>query len=122
MICMFNGISSVDDLPKYEQYDDDHEAETEVDCSEKPIACHWQEKDQLSFRYDNQPVPSSHDSDGEETENLRVSEITLPICFSYLRFLKRNSRPVVNSEHINSYDQSIDDTIKDMEVVLNLES
>jgi hypothetical protein len=33
--------------------------------------------------------------------------------------MKRNSRPVVNSEHINSSDQSIDDTIKDMEVVLN---
>jgi hypothetical protein len=41
MICMFNGISSVDDLPKYDQYDDDHEAEIEVVCSEKPTACHW---------------------------------------------------------------------------------
>jgi hypothetical protein len=43
MICMFNGISSMDDLPKCDQYDDDHEAEIEVDCSEKPTACHWQE-------------------------------------------------------------------------------
>jgi hypothetical protein len=33
MICMFNGISSMDDLPKYDQYDDDHEAEIEVDYS-----------------------------------------------------------------------------------------
>jgi hypothetical protein len=33
--------------------------------------------------------------------------------------MKRNSRPVVNSEDINSSDQSIDDTIKDMEAVLN---
>jgi hypothetical protein len=31
MICMFNGISSMDDLPKCDQYDDDHEAEIEVD-------------------------------------------------------------------------------------------
>jgi hypothetical protein len=30
MICMFNGISSMDDLPKCDQYDDDHEAEIEV--------------------------------------------------------------------------------------------
>jgi hypothetical protein len=41
MICMFNGISSMDDLPKYDQYDDDHEAEIEVVCLEKSAACHW---------------------------------------------------------------------------------
>jgi hypothetical protein len=43
----------------------------------------------------------------------------LPICFSSLQFLKRNSRSVVNSEDRDVSDQSIDDTIKDMEVVLN---
>ena len=40
MICMFNGISSMDDLPKCDQYDDDHEAKIEVVCSKKPTACH----------------------------------------------------------------------------------
>jgi hypothetical protein len=35
MIFMFNGISSMDDLPKCDQYDDDHEAEIEVDYSKK---------------------------------------------------------------------------------------
>jgi hypothetical protein len=46
----------------------------------------------------------------------------LPLCFSSFQFLKRNSRPVVNSEDKNSSDQSVDDAIKDMEVVLNPES
>jgi hypothetical protein len=122
MICMFNGISSMDDLPKCDQYDDDHEAEIEVVCSKKLTACHWQEGDHLQFRCDNQPMHNSHDSDEEETENLRVSEDTLPLCFSSFQFLKRNSRSVVNSEDKNSSDQSIDDAIKDMEVVLNPES
>jgi hypothetical protein len=122
MICMFNGISSMDDLPKCDQYDDDHEAEIEVDCSKKSAACHWQEEDHLQFRCDNQSMHNSHDSDEEETENLRVSEDTLPLCFSSFQFLKRNSRPVVNSEDRNSSDQSIDDAIKDMEAVLNPES
>jgi hypothetical protein len=67
-------------------------------------------------------VHNSHDSDEEETENLRVSEDTLPLCFSSFQFLKRNSRSVVNSEDRNSSDQSIDDAIKDMEAVLNPES
>jgi hypothetical protein len=122
MICMFNGISSVDDLPKCDQYDDDHEAEIEVVCSKKPAACHWQEGNHLQFRCDNQPVHNSHDNDEEETKNLRVSEDTLPLCFSSFQFLKRNSRSVVNSEDRNSSDQSIDDAIKYMEAILNPES
>jgi hypothetical protein len=43
----------------------------------------------------------------------------LPLCFSSFQFLKRNSRPVVNSEDKNFSDQSVEDTIVDMEVVLN---
>jgi hypothetical protein len=122
MICMFNGISPLDDLPKCDQYDDDNEAETEVFYSKKPATCHWQDEDHLQFRCDNQPLHNSHDSDEEETENLRVSEDTLPLCFSSFQFMKRNSRSVVNSEDRNSSDQSIDDAIKDMEVVLNPKS
>jgi hypothetical protein len=121
MICMFNGISSEDDLPKYDQYDDDHEAKIEVVCSKKPGACHWKEGDHLQFRCDNHLMHNSHDSDEEEIENLRVSENTLPLCFSSFQFLKRNSRLVVNSEDRNSSDQSVDDAIKDMEVVQNPE-
>jgi hypothetical protein len=119
MMCMFNGISSVDDSPKWDQYDDDPEAETEVVCSEKPTTCHWQEGDHLQFRCDNQPVHNSHDSNEECAENVRVSEDTLPLCCSSCQFLKRNSRSVVSSRDKISFDQAIDDTLKDMEVVLN---
>ena len=109
----------MDDLPKYDQYDDDHEDEIEVVCSEKPAACHWQEEDHLPFRGDNRPWHNSHDSNEECAENVRVGESTLPICFSSLQFLNGNSRPVVNSEDRNVSDQSIDDTIEDMEAVIN---
>jgi hypothetical protein len=122
MMCMFDDISYLDCPPKWDQYDDDHEAEIEVDCSEKPTACHWQEGDHLQFRCDNQPVHSSHDSNEECAENVRVSEDTLPLCCSSCQFLKRNSRSVVSSRDINVSDQSIDDTLKDMEAVLNPES
>jgi hypothetical protein len=101
MMCMFDDIPYLDCPPKWDQYDDDHEAETEVDCLEKPTACHWQEEDHLPFRCDNQPLHNSHDSDEECAENVKVSESTLPICFSSFQFMKRNSRPVVNSEDIN---------------------
>jgi hypothetical protein len=47
MMCMFGDIPYLDYLPKCDQYDDDHEAEIEVECSEKPTACNWQEEDHL---------------------------------------------------------------------------
>jgi hypothetical protein len=108
MICMFNGISSMDVLPKCDQYDEDHEAEIEVDYSEKPAACCWHEEDQLQLRYDNQFAHGNYDSKDQSAENLRVSENTLPLCFSSFQFLKRNSRPVENSEDRNFSDQSVE--------------
>jgi hypothetical protein len=119
MMCMFDDIPYLDCPPKWDQYDDDHEAEIEVDCLEKPTACHWQEEDHLPFRCDNQPLRNSHDSDGKETENLRVSESTLPLCFSSFQFLKRNSRPVENKKDRNFLDQSVEEAFKNVEAVLN---
>jgi hypothetical protein len=60
-------------------------------------------------------VHNNHDSDEENVENLRVSGNTLPLCFSSFQFLKRNSRPVVNSEDKKFSDQSVEDAIVDME-------
>jgi hypothetical protein len=119
MICMFNGISSMDDLPKCNQYDDDHEAEIEVVCSKKPAACHWQEGDHLQFRYDNQPLHNSHDSDEEETKNFRVRENSLPLCFSSFQFLRRNCRRVGIGKVGGYSDQIGEDASADVEAVLN---
>jgi hypothetical protein len=41
MMCMFDDIRYLDNLPKGDQYHDDHEAEIEVDCSKKSTTCHW---------------------------------------------------------------------------------
>jgi hypothetical protein len=67
------------------------------------------------------PLPNNHDNDEENAENLRVSGNTFPLCFSSFQFLKRNSRPVVNSEDRKFSNQSVEDAIVDMEVVLNPE-
>jgi hypothetical protein len=41
MMCMFDDFSYWHNLPKCDQYDDDHEAEIDVDCSKQPVACCW---------------------------------------------------------------------------------
>jgi hypothetical protein len=114
MMCMLDDISYLDNLPKCDQYDDDYEAEKDVDCSKQSTTCHWKEEDQLHLRYDNQPLPNNHDNDEENAENFRVREKSLPLCFSSFQFLKRNSRQVVNSEDIKFSDESVKDVIDDM--------
>jgi hypothetical protein len=121
MICMFNGISSMDDLPKYDQCDDDHKDEIDVDCSKKSTACRWQEEDQLQLRYDNHPLHNNHDSDEENAENFRVREKSLPLCFSSFQFLRGNCKQVVNSREGECSDQLGEDASADVEVVLNPE-
>jgi hypothetical protein len=121
MMCMFDDIPYLDNLPKYDQYDDDHEAEIDVDCSKQSATCCWQEKDHLQFRYDNQPLHNSHDSDEEETKNFRVREKSLPLCFSSFQFLRGNCKQVVNSREGEFSDQLGEDVIVDVEVVLNPE-
>jgi hypothetical protein len=86
MMCMFDDISYLDNLPKCDQYDDDHEAEIDVDCSKKSTTCRWQEEDQLQLRYDNQPLPNNHDSDEENAENFRVREKLCPYVSHLFNF------------------------------------
>jgi hypothetical protein len=66
-------------------------------------------------------VHSNYDINGQRTENLKVSGNTLPLCFSSFQFLKRNSRKAVNSEDKKISDQLVEDTIDDMEAILNPE-
>jgi hypothetical protein len=101
MMCMFDDISYLDNLPKYDQYDDDYVAEIDVDCSKKSTACCWQEEDQLQLRYGNHPLHNNHDNDEENAENFRVREKSLPLCFSSFQFLRENCKQVVNSRREN---------------------
>jgi hypothetical protein len=115
MMCMFDDISYLDNLPKCDQYDDDHEAKIDVDCSKQSATYYWEEEDHLQSQQDNQSIHGNYDNNDQSAENLRVSGNTLPLCFSSFQFLKRNSRPIVNSEDKKFSDQSVEDAIVDME-------
>jgi hypothetical protein len=120
-MCMIDDLSYLDNLPKYDQYDDDYVVEIDVDCSKKPVACFWEKEAQLQLKYDNQPVHINYDSNEENAENLRVSGKSFPLCFSSFQFLRENYKQVVNSRDGECSDQSVEDVIDDMEVVLDPE-
>jgi hypothetical protein len=119
MMCMFDDISYLDNIPNCDQYDDDHEAEIDVDCSKQSKTCRWQEEDQLQLRYENQPLHNNHDIDEENAESFRVREKSFPLCFSSFQVLRENCKQVVNSREGECSDQLVEDAIGDMEIVLN---
>ena len=60
LMCMLNDIAYMDDLPKYDQYDDDY---IKVDSSKQSEICCWEkEEDQLQIKYGNHPVHVNYDN------------------------------------------------------------
>jgi hypothetical protein len=115
MMCMFDDISFMDDLPKYDQYDDDY---TKVNSSKQSTTYCWEEEDQLQS---NMTITCAYnyDSNEENAENLRVREKSFPLCFSSFQFLRENYKQVVNNRDGECSDKSVEDVIDDMEVVLD---
>ena len=76
------------------------------------------------LKYDNQPVHNNHNSNEENAENFKVSENSLPLCFSSFQFMRENykqaDKQVVSSIMGKLSYESVEDVICGMEVVLVL--
>jgi hypothetical protein len=117
---MLDDSSYMDDLPKYDQYDDDY---IKVDSSKQSTTYFWEEEAQLQqLKYDNQPVHINYDNNEENARNFQVSERSLPLCFSSFQSLreiyKQADQQVVNSRNGEFSDELIVEVFRDMEVVL----
>jgi hypothetical protein len=119
MMCMFDDISYLDNIPKYDQYDYDYVVEIYVDCSKNPMTFFWEKKAQLQIKYANHPFHNSYDSNEENAENIRVSERYMPLSFSSFQFLKESYKKIVNSSDGECSDESVGDVIDDIEFVLD---
>jgi hypothetical protein len=62
-----------------------------------------------------------YDSKEENAANLRVSERSMPLCFSSFQILREKYTQVVDSKDEECFDHSVEDVIEDMEVVLDPE-
>jgi hypothetical protein len=79
MMCMFDDICFMDDLPNYDKYDENY---NKVNSSKPSTTYCWEEKDQLQLKYDSQPVHVNYENKVQNAENIRVSGKALPLCFS----------------------------------------
>jgi hypothetical protein len=74
MMCMFDDLPYIDDIPRYDLQNDDYMVEIEVDCSKKPVLSSWEEEAQLSqCTDDNQILHTKQDCKKEDAENFPVN-------------------------------------------------
>ena len=82
MTCMLDDVFYNNDLPQFDQYDDDYVLQTEANLPVKPTASLWEEEIHFQqLKYSDQPMHISYDSDEESAANFEVSEGYLPFCF-----------------------------------------
>jgi hypothetical protein len=94
MICMFDEVSFMDDVPKYDQYDDDY---INVNSSKPSTKYCWEEA-QLQIKYDSQPLHNNHDNNEENAANRNVSGKCFPLCFSSFQILRENHKQIIDSK------------------------
>ena len=73
MTCMLDDVFYTDDLPQFDQYDDDYVLQTEANLANKSTASLWKEENHFQqLKYSDQPMHISYDSDEESAENFEV--------------------------------------------------
>ena len=82
MTCMLGDMFYTDDLPQFDQYDDDYVLQTEANLTNKSAASLWEEEVHFQqLEYNVQPSHINYDSDEESAKNFEVSEGSLHFCF-----------------------------------------
>ena len=82
MTCMLDDVFYIDDLPQFDQYDDDYVLQREANLADKSTARLWAEEVHFQqLEYNVQPSHISYDNDKESATNFEVSEGSLPFCF-----------------------------------------
>jgi hypothetical protein len=110
MICMFNGISSMDDSPKLDWYNDDY---TTLDFSKKSATYDWEGEDHLQSQQENQSVHGNYDTNDQNAENFQEGENCLPLCFASL--LRKHYKQIAHRKEEECSTASVEENKVDTE-------
>ena len=75
MTCMLDDMFYTDDLPQFDQYDDDYVLQTKANLADKSAARLWEEEVHV------RPSHISYGNDEESASKFEVSEGSLPFLF-----------------------------------------
>jgi len=79
---MLDDVFYIDDLPLFDEYDDDYVLQIEASLADKSSAGLWEEEVHFpQFEYIDQPLHIIYGSEEESASNFEVSKEYLPFCF-----------------------------------------
>jgi len=97
MTCMLDDVFYTNDLPQFDQYDDNYVLQTEANIADKSAARLWAEEVHFQqLEYNVQPSHINYDSDEESASKFEVSEGSLPFCFDSFQFITDNYHAIRN--------------------------
>ena len=97
MTCMLDDVFYSDDLPHFDQYDDDYVLQKEANLTDKLTASLWEEEVHFQqLEYNVQPSYISYGSEEESEANFEVSEGSLPFCFTSFQFIRDKFHAIKN--------------------------
>lgn len=97
MTCMLDGVFYTDDLPQFDEYDDNYVLQTKANIADKSTTSLWAEEVHFQqLKYNDQPSHISYGSDEESAANFEVSEGSLPLCFDSFQFIRDNYHAIRN--------------------------
>ena len=97
MTYMLDDMFYTDDLPRFDQYDDDYVLQTEANLAIKQAASFCEEDVHFQqLEYSDQPMHMSYDNDEESAKKFEVSEGSLPFCFDSFQFIRDNYHAIRN--------------------------
>jgi len=103
-ICMIDDILYFQDLPKYNQYDDDYVVEIDTHFSKQSTTCLWEEEFQLQqLKYRTHHMHINHENNEENAENFKARERSLPLCFTSFQLLRENFPKIRNQQSFIFY-------------------
>jgi len=97
MTCMLDDMFYTDDLPQFDEYDDNYVLQTEANLVDKSAARLWEEEVHV------RPSHITYDSDEESAANFEVSEGSLPLCFDSFQFIRDNYHAIRNQMSTSLY-------------------
>ena len=102
LTCMLDDVFYSNDLPKFDQYDDDYVLQTEASLVGKSTVGLWKEEVHFqTLEYSDQPMHINYGCEEESANFFEVSEGSLPFCFTSFQFIRDNFRAIRNQPSIS---------------------
>jgi len=102
MTCMLDDVYFTNDLPKFDQYDDDYVIQTKASLADKSAADLWKKDVHFKqLKYSDQLMHISYGSEEENAANFEVSEGSFPFCFASFQIIRDNFHSIRNQPSIS---------------------